>query len=312
MLKLDNTKRETFVSCPRKYYLRFILGLYPDKGSTALRYGVVWHDVMSTFYSHIKENGWIKDGGAIEAAILAGKKCWDEYTGEKEFYPDYKTFENLCNCFLQYIDHFAGDEGFMEVLETESLFQIKTHWISDEEEKAFPTLQPFLFTGKKDLTVRLNNQPWFLEHKTTGWALSLKKRDLHRSAQVMGYTYAGKEEFYPEEPAGVLVVFHYLNAYKSKTTGEYGKLKVEFERVPQIFTNEDLANWRLSFLDVAERIQQATIRNIWPMGHDSCYRYGRCEFCDICERNVSLEDIASKVPYGYYLDEPWDVTNKGE
>lgn len=311
MLKIDNTKRETYTSCPRKYYLRFVLGLYPDKGSSALRYGVVWHDVMAAFYTHIKENGWIRDGGAVEAAILEGKKSWEEYTGDKEFYPDYRTFENLCICFLQYIDNFAADEGFMEVLEAESLFQIKTHWSNEVEEKAFPTLEPFVFTGKKDLTVKLNGQPWFLEHKTTGWALARKVQELHRSPQIMGYTYAGKEEFFPEEPGGVLVVFHFLRSNKSKVTGNYGKLSVNFERVPQVFTNEDLENWRLSFLNAVTQIQQEMKRQVWTMGHDSCYRYGRCEFCNICERNLSLGDIESKVPYGYYIDEPWDVTNEG-
>ncbi len=310
MLKLDNTKRETYVSCPRKYYLRFILGLYPDKGNNALRYGVVWHDVMKEFYNHVKENGWVRDGGAIEAAILAGKKSWDKYTGDKEFYPDYRTFENLCACFLQYIDHFAADEGFMEVLEAESLFRIETHWSNEVEETAFPTLQPFMFTGKKDLTVKLNGQLWFLEHKTTGWQLSKKIQELHRSPQIMGYTAAGKTEFFPEEPGGVLVVFHYLTSRKSKVTGEYGKLTVNFERVPQIFTNEDLENWRLSFLNTVNQIQLDMRRNLWTMGQDSCYRYGRCEFCNVCERNTSIERLEGNVPYGYYIDEPWDVMNE--
>jgi len=309
MLKIDNTKRKTYVSCPRKYFFEYILGLKTEKGSTPLRYGIVWHDMMEAFYKSIKELGWTGNEEAMKAAIVAGQKSWDEYTGSQEFWVDYRTLENAVQSFLEYINHYVGDEGFMEIEDVESIFQIETHWSSEEEEAAFPSLKPFMFTGKKDLMVRLNDQPWIYEHKTSGWPIKKVKQDLHRSPQVMGYTWAGKIEYPIEEPAGVLVSYHHLSCYKRKD-GSYGNPKIDFERVPQIYTNEDLDNWRQSFLSTVERIQIEMDRNIWPMGHDSCYQYGRCSYCNICEMNKDIHTLIENVPYGYYITEPWDVTNE--
>ena len=69
MLKIDNTKRKTYVSCPRKYYFEYILGLKTEKGSTPLRYGIVWHAIMEAFYGKIKELGWVGNEEAINVHI---------------------------------------------------------------------------------------------------------------------------------------------------------------------------------------------------------------------------------------------------
>ena len=57
MLELDNSKRSQFVTCPRKYYYSYIRNLRPSQGSTALRYGIVYHAGKDAFYNYIKEKG---------------------------------------------------------------------------------------------------------------------------------------------------------------------------------------------------------------------------------------------------------------
>ncbi len=185
VLKLDNSKRETFTGCPRKYFYTYLMGYKPILGSTALRYGVVWHKAMEGFYGHIAENGWTRDGKAIEAGVMAGQAEWIKYSETQEFYDDYRTLQNLFKSFMQYVDHFAFDEGFIKVIEPEQIFQIPIE-ISSKEKELFPMLKPFILTGKLDLAIEMSGQPWRMEFKTTGQRLAIQKRRLHRQGTVHG------------------------------------------------------------------------------------------------------------------------------
>ncbi len=122
----------------------------------------------------------------------------------------------------------------------------------------------------------------------------------------MGYTFAAQHDL-GVIPEGMLITLHYLTAYKSKKTGLYGNPKIDFDRTPQIFDQGDLDNWRLSFLTFVERLQMEMERGVWSMNHDSCYIYGRCTFCDLCEQNKPLGQEGLQ---GYFQGEPWDVTKE--
>ena len=304
MLELDNTKRSQFVACDRKYYWQYIRNLRPNKGSTALRYGIVWHSGKEGFYNYVKEHGWTHDGGAFEAAVKAAKDSWEEVSSKQTFYDDYRTLENYVQSLIAYIAHFYYDEGMLKIVETERSFKLSME-LFPLEKLAFPLLaqEGLAFTGRIDAEVLLDGRLWQLEQKTTGQALSVQKQRLHRNPQLMGYAYAG-ERLNPEEPPdGSLVVLHHLSS-KRKKTGEYGKLKIEFERIPQIYTDGDFTSWRLSFLDTAERILRNEERSLWPMQQDNCYQYGRCSFAALCEQNAELGE---EILEGFYEAEPWDV-----
>lgn len=308
MLKLDNTRREQKDTCDRKDYWQNVRGLKPNQGSTALRYGIVWHATQEGLYRHIMEHGWTRDGKAIEAAVTAAKKSWSEQCGKQTFVDDYRTLENCLRSLIQYLSHFNCDEGMLKVTAVEQVFKILMKPQSDKEFKSFPciALRNFWFTGRLDLEVELTDRPWHLEHKTTGQAIVLQESRLNRSAQNIGYTYADQKT--SKEPSdGCLIAIHHLSARKSKTTGLYGDPKIDFKRVPQIYTDGDLESWRISFMDTAESILRNEERQLWPMKHDSCHRYGRCTYAALCEQNAPL---GQEVLEGFFEDEPWDVTKQ--
>lgn len=304
-LDLDNSKRGQFVNCPKKYYYQYIQNLRPNQGSTALRYGIVYHAGMDAFYNYIKENNWTHDGGAFEVAVKAAKDSWEEESGKQTFYDDYRTFENYVQSLITYIAHFNYDEGMLKIVKTERPFKLKMK-LSSEEEKLFPliTQTKLNFTGKIDAEILLDGRLWQLEHKTTGQALSIQKKRIHRSPQLIGYAYAGLRLNPEEPPDGNLVTFHHLSSRKSTVTGKYGKLKIEFERIPQIYTDGDFISWRLSFLNTAENILKSIKNNFWPVELDNCFQYGRCSYSSLCEQNVSLGE---EIIEGFYEEEPWEV-----
>lgn len=305
MLELDNSKRSQFVTCPRKYYYSYEKNLRPSQGSTALRYGIVYHAAMDAFYNHVKERGWTHDGKAVEVALEAAKTSWEEESSKQTFYNDYRTMENFVQSLMAYISHFHFDEGMLEVVKTERPFKLRMN-LSPGEEWDFPLLtkEGLAFTGKIDAEILLNGRLWQLEHKTTGQALSVQKKRLHRSPQLIGYAYAGQRLNPEDPPEGGLVTLHHLSAYKSKVTGEYGKAKIQFERIPQMFTEGDFISWRLSFLSTAEMILRNKEINLWPVQLDHCYQFGRCSYAPLCEQNTPLGE---EILEGFHETEPWNV-----
>lgn len=309
-MNLDNTARTTFLNCPRKFELQNLKHIFPVTGSSALRYGSAWHSAVEGFYGVIGEKGWGFQGEGIVRGSEMAKQTWAEESEGKEFYDDFRTLPNLMKGFLEYLNHFHGDEGFLRVVEPERVFKILLYPTSLELEH-FPGIEPFYFTGKIDLIVELSGRKWIMEHKTTGRPLSMHMQTLNRSAQLIGYNYAvaaySKEKTTP--PDGTLVALSHLRAYKSKVTGNYGEPKFDFARSPQVFSAMDLANWRYSFFSDAYQIQAMKKNRYFPMRHHSCFQYGQCSYMDICiqQRNSDRASLAN-----YYVEEnPWSVL-KGE
>ena len=126
ILELDNTYRSNFHLCKRKYFLTKELGLIPIRGSSALRYGSTWHGFIEGYYSHIKENGWTRDGEAIRRAAEYGAAVWQHETeayGQSFDETDYRTLDNCAISFLEYCTEFQLDYNMLKVIETEQMFK---------------------------------------------------------------------------------------------------------------------------------------------------------------------------------------------
>jgi hypothetical protein len=119
----------------------------------------------------------------------------------------------------------------------------------------------------------------------------------------MGYTYAGSKIYTGDESVieGALVTIHHLSAYKSKTSGNYGEPKIDFRRNPQIFSDNDLAQWRASFIDVANEMATAKETSSYPMNHDNCFQFGPCQYLQLCEQQSNFDDLY--LTSSYYIDD---------
>lgn len=293
-LKLDNSKRSTFVKCPYRYNLAYVKGIVPSTGSTSLRYGSCFHSAMEGLYSHIAENGWTKDGGALSRAAEMARAKWDELTNSQRYYNDYRDINTLLKALVLYYNHFYADEGMIEVLATEMAFKVN---LPDD----------VLFTGRLDMEMKLSGQQWVNEFKTTGRAISYIAQQQNRDPQFIGYAYALRK-IYGEDIEGFLITYHHLSAYKSKKTGDYGEPKIEFDRIPQFFTDNDLTEWLESFLYTAYQIRTCIANDAWPKQFDSCYVYGACPYLFLCEQRVRAgsEHLADKYTITQNI---WDVLN---
>jgi len=309
MIAIDHTQRTDLTACLRKYELRWLRHITPSRGSTALRYGIAWHGCMEGYYNAISKYGWM-DGA--KALTEGGKKGQDEFSKanlKQEYMDDYRNVPNLMKSFISYVDHFNFDEGILEILDSERVFKLLIK-PTEIEQHFYPGIEPFYYTGRLDTRVRLNGRPWILEHKTTSQSVQMQARRLHRSPQIVGYNYAARA--YSKEgeiPDGSLICLHHLSAYKKKD-GSFGESKIDFARVPEVFSMTDLANWRLGLVADVYRLQQTIKSGFFAMCHYSCYTYGGCMFTNLCEQNRKVE---SQVLAGYYVDnDPWTVLSEGE
>lgn len=301
-LVLDNSKRKDFHDCPQKCFLSHEKGYKPSQGSTALRFGSVFHSMMEGYYKTIFEKGWSSKEEAIAIATEYGQKKWDELTVKQAFIDDYRTFDNCLTLFTQYLMYFNGDESYMKILGTETRFSLPMTLDTPEEKRLFGHLPQIIFTGRIDLSVFLSEQYWINDFKTTGYSPSQEGSKQTRSPQMLGYSYAGKRLF-SFQPSGALVTICQAKATKSKVGDYYGKLTVDFLRVPNIYTDDDIQEWKLSFLNTASKIYECTLTGFWPKENDSCYNYGRCPYTPLCEQNRPFEELNLE-GFSYA---PWNV-----
>lgn len=301
-IRLDNTKRSTYSSCLRKGFWQYYNNWQSQMGSTALLFGSTWHGFQEGFYGSLKETGWGGRERALVNAVVMGKKVWDRELAKQEFFMDYRTLDTCSEAFLQYVNFYDGDRDILNVLHTEQVFACPIELKGEREHAIFGHLPPIVFTGKLDLQVEMSGSNWIIEHKTTGMALAQQAYRLHRSPQIMGYSYAAPRVL-NFEVEGCLISFLHASARKNKD-GVYGKTTLDFKRVPQLFNKADLAEWRLGFLNVCKSIYECEENDYWPMNHDQCYSaFGGCPYIRLCEQNR----VPEEVNYEGFLEIPWDV-----
>lgn len=305
-LVLDNTQRSTFALCPRKFYWHHQRGLTSKSGSTALRYGSTWHGALEGYYKTIKEKGWEAKDEAVRNGALRGKQVWDKESEGVTFYDDYRSYENCMEAFLQYLVFFQMDQSIVEIIDTERLFEQELYIEEGDkwyERYDYVNLPPIIFTGRIDRTISLSGMHWTLDEKTTGQPMDTQVQRLNRLAQLIGYSWAGRRLYPEHEIAGSLVCIHRLYSGKLKDGG-YGKLSIDFRRVPQIFSAGDFVQWKHSFFSVASKIYACLLRDEFPMNHDACYQYGPCTYTRLCDQN---KNDLTEVNTDGFLYKPWDV-----
>lgn len=303
---LDNTKRSMFRQCKKKYFYSVLHGLQSNYGSTAIRYGVCWHGIQEGYHTWVKNNGWPVESKdlilAMTAGLELGKNKWEKESEKKIFNDDYKNFNTAVEAFNEYLQFFADDKNYLKIINTEKKFECLIEAENELEAMMMRELPPIIFTGRIDLCVEMDYMKWIFDFKTTGWILDQVIAKANRSPQLLGYSYAG-DKVLDFKPAGCLCSFAFIGATKSRKTGEYGGVRFNFRRVPQIYTQGDINAWKLSFIDTCREILFCTENNFWPESFDNCYQYGACSYLRLCQQHCKFEDLNLE---GFHI-EFWDV-----
>ena len=265
-INLDNSKRSTFVACPRKYYFQYMRHLQPRKGAEALIFGKVYHVFHETYRKQTKLG--LPKEKRMEIALVEGIKAWAK---EMSFgyiidTNDFRTLDNCHTAFLKYFETFPID---IEPIEVEHYFSEPLISGGDYDVS---------FAGKVDCIGKLHGGEdiAIFDDKTTSYSLNAIKEQSSRSAQFLGYSWIiSKKSDVPTNIAYVNCV--YMKNLKAGLT-------IQHDRGVCVFSDFDYTEWHKSIVGTAYRVIEAHKTNNFPMEFDSCFgKYGRCKFLELCQ-----------------------------
>ena len=112
---LDSSKLTTYMSCPRKYFFRYVLGWTSEYPNNHLVFGSAWHIALE----HLIKNGYAKDSylQAVDLFMQYYRQHFPPDTDEL-FAP--KTPDNFVRSLLLYWQTFRHDPDQYALLHTET------------------------------------------------------------------------------------------------------------------------------------------------------------------------------------------------
>src|SRR3990167_2071319 len=283
-INLDNSKRSTFASCPKKYYWNYVRHLQSRYGAEPLIFGKVYHALHEMYRKLTKEG--VDHSNKMSKAFKHGLEVWEKelsfsYILDPE---DFRTFENCYLAFVKYFETFSDD---IEPIEVEHYFSEPLVTVDDYDVS---------FAGKVDCIGKLHSgeEIAIFDDKTTSYSLNAIKEQAHRSAQFLGYSWiASKRSAIPTNIAYVNCV--YLKNLKSGLT-------IQHDRGVTIFSDVDYTEWHKSIINTSYRIVEAHKTNSFPMEFDSCYgKYGRCKYLNLCTMPFYSEEYAQE----HFVEREW-------
>ncbi len=285
----DASKIQEYLTCPRKYFFRYVLGWVPDaeQGGHHKVFGHALHTALAYLY---------RNGFGEEQLLEASKLFFDEY---REAYPDDmnedsrapKTAENGLAALARYVETYGVKDSELEVLHVEISGNVPV----DRRHVHF----------RIDTIVRGEEGIFVLEHKTAS-RMSHQWVDQWRlKVQVGLYTHVLYSLYNPADVFGVKINGIFL--YKSKAP--------EFLRVPVRMTPERMMVWltlvRRVLTDIERNMNELErdidrhVMESFPMNTESCTKYYGCPYIDLCTAWPNPLQRCSEPPGGFHI-EWWD------
>jgi len=260
-MEIDYTQLQTYITCPMKYYLKFVLGLKKrvlDERDIDLRFGQAVHKCLELHY---------KNPGA---GLLPTKPFNDfvDLEGEK-----HKTKANGIELIRQYGEHYQKDLLEMEILGVELNDSI--------------LIGDLRYLVKIDTVVRLRDNIYILEHKTCKKMAYNYFNQFSPNMQVSGYSLYVKEKF--GQCSGCIVNVLQSGwrerAYRGEPAGFYAKFQREIvnrtkEQLEDFKENIGLWKWKL---------QTARQTSRWGKNEGACHQYRGCLYSEICMTSQGIE-----------------------
>lgn len=300
----DNTRLSDYKECPRKYFIRHILGWTVDYGraAPALIFGGAWHEGQDIIWKYAKR---VDQPTLTALAHDQFMKYWVENGYPADI--DSIEYDNLAprtpmvakEMFWHYTDQRWRMLQECEVLAIEQPFAVP-----------LPGLTNTWYVGRLDKTVKYNGQKLVLEHKTTtlyrinGNFASEWVESWYASSQVKGYQFGGGMYF--EGVDGVWVDGALVHK----------KVHDAFKFIPVAHHPDLMTEWLTTTVTWAQEVTKATeaftaghsVQRAFKKNEDSCFgKYGTCAFLDIC-RTCADPTSLDEPPLGFKEDK-WEPFN---
>lgn len=302
---LDSSKLTTYMTCPRKFFYRYILGWHPDYPNNHLIFGSAWHLAME----HLLLNNY-SDIALIEAQIIFGEFYRRYFPAETDELYEPKTLINGIESIHTYTHKFRAEMHDYEVLYTELAGLVL---VSPERTMTF----------KCDAILRdkRTGNIFGLDHKTSQRQYSNWGDHWTLSTQMLTYLHALHCLYPDSEELKMLVRCAFFYSIQKKT-GEYRP--TEFadhpisKSLPQMQAWLERTNQWIDRLRIDEGIltneddtDEVSMKS-FPQNDTACFNYGRqCEFFDFCNAWSNPLTRCEQIPIGFNV-EWWDPMARPE
>ena len=289
----DSSKVQEYMTCPRKYFYRYVLGWDTDEPNVHLVFGEGWHRAME----HILNEGYTNT--AIKDAYSIFLKYYRQHYTEIQDGGNFpKSPDSIVPTLVEYIQKYKHTDNF-EVMYTEVAGTVP---ISDTRVVHF----------RMDSVMRDDTGIFSLEHKT-GSRLSQAWMDQWPlKMQVGTYMHVLHSLYDPKDVYGIKI----NGVIFKKTKNDYIRVPIRKSMdmmnawLWNINHQIDLIEWNMDELmksDEADNVLAA-----FPMNTESCTNYGRaCKYHDFCSTWANPLKRADEPPQGF-VRKFWDPSSNEE
>ena len=269
----DASKISMFMTCPRKYFFKYVLGWGTDLPNIHLVFGEAWHRAMA----HI-----LKHGLSAESISTAHDKFSEYYNrffnAEDSLQYAPKSIEGALLALVEYDRTYKDSEDY-ELIHTEVAGTVPIH----EDYKPLHFRLDSILRNKTGQYISMDHKTSSRQTGTWGdqWILSM---------QMCLYSHVLFCQYNPEDVYGMIIngVFLRKNAPKGSETVN------GFQRVPIRKTISQMQVWlwnvihwldeiQWNFEELAKSKEEDDVLMAFPMNTNSCVDFGRvCEYHAFC------------------------------
>jgi hypothetical protein len=192
---IDSSMRVDYCACPRKFYLRHVLGLAPIGTSIHLTAGSAYADALETFrksYYGAEEDFETARARGVEALLITYGNPDFDVSEAKQWY-------RMVDAFLAYLVNWNPATDYMKPAmfdgkpAVEFSFALPIH-----EELVHPQSgDPLLYVGRFDMLGKMNNTLFVEDDKTTGRLGQQWSGQWDLRSQFTGYCWGAQQYGHP-------------------------------------------------------------------------------------------------------------------
>ena len=279
LLKLDSSKIQTYMECPRKFFFSNYVGLQQSEPSVDLVFGVAWHEAMAALLDDKPLEGYSN----ITPAIMAFSKYWEENSEGIDTHK-HKNPENALFFLSSYVDWWSDDK--FTVVETEQSVKIR---ISKQD------FSVDIFANI-DAVCNDGHNYFILEHKTTGrWVTQTYLNQWRQKPQTLAYFFYLQNSNIASNDS---LILHNILCTSARNNDKI------FHRMQSSFSHDQINSWILNTQHYVEQIM-SDIRNVESENPDDNIMKSfpknttQCSFCpyiDVCMARPNPLKKLDKIP----------------
>lgn len=264
---------QLYQCCPRKFYLRHMVGLDTLKVDYSLLFGSAFHAAKARFY----ETGNIKAGSETGLASVEGSA---KLFPTKELY--LKALDRVVPLYEAWVTAFG----------LQDLKRYNIVAVEKELSLVLPGTE-FVLTGQVDLIVRekLDRTYWLMDTKTSGTSLDTTLNSLALSDQPTTYLELADKALGIKAKGLIADVAYWHKNAKNEANIECVRgepiVRTPAQRRDYV---EGVAQTFSEISQKAEAVKAGTApTSVFPRNTYYCTAFfKRCEFADICRKNIAI------------------------